>query len=104
MKRLNYEVYETSEFEEWLNLESEKSRLQVRARLANIEHYGHFGIHKSVTNDNSVWELKWDNGRRVYYAYFKEENILVLLGGNKNGQSQDIRKARKILERVIQND
>ncbi|HKZ00473.1 MAG TPA: hypothetical protein VJ112_04845 [Rhabdochlamydiaceae bacterium] len=32
-----------------------------------------------------------------YYAYLAEYNILLLLGGNKNGQNKDITQAQKIL-------
>ena len=40
---------------------------------------------------------------RVYYAYIEEQNILLLLGGNKNGQNKDITRARKILSKKIEN-
>ena len=40
---------------------------------------------------------KWGIGRRVYYALIPEKNIILLLGGNKNGQDKDIAKAKKIL-------
>jgi putative component of toxin-antitoxin plasmid stabilization module len=42
------------------------------------------------------------NGRVIYYVYFEEENILLLLGGNKNGQDKDINRARKILSKKIE--
>jgi hypothetical protein len=38
----------------------------------------------------------------VYYAYIPEKKILLLLGGNKNGQDKDIRQAKKILRANIQ--
>jgi putative addiction module killer protein len=62
-----------------------------------IQFEGHFGDHKSVSKDNSVWELRWASGRRVYYSIIKETNVLLLLGGNKNGQNKDIAKAKKVL-------
>lgn len=60
-----------------------------------------FGNHKSVSSDDTVWELKWENGRRVYYSYVLESKILLLLGGNKNGQDYDIKQAKKILKEYI---
>jgi len=47
--------------------------------------------------ENNVWALKWGNGRRIYYAYIPEKKILLLLGGNKNGQSNDIKNTIKSL-------
>lgn len=96
MKNIVYSIYDTREFDEWLEKQPAKSQLQILDRLSNIREYGHFGDHKDV-NDNVWGELKWSNGRRVYYSYIPEKKILVLLGGNKNGQDKDIRKAKKIL-------
>jgi len=49
-------------------------------------------------------ELKWKNGRRVYYADIPEKKILLLLGGNKNGQDKDIRQAKKIFNKHVSPD
>lgn len=92
-----FRILTTKEYREWFKQERPKSQAQIEKRLANIETAGHFGNHKQVSE--YVWELKWDNGRRIYYAYIEEANLLLLLGGNKNGQSKDIHKAKKILER-----
>jgi putative component of toxin-antitoxin plasmid stabilization module len=46
-------------------------------------------------------ELRWRNGSRVY-AFIKTNRIfIILLGGNKNGQDKDIRKAKKIKEAIL---
>ncbi|MES2122104.1 MAG: type II toxin-antitoxin system RelE/ParE family toxin [Chlamydiota bacterium] len=95
-----YKLHKTSEFEEWLDEQPLKARLQVDERLLHIVCEGHFGVCKHL--GNSVWELKWANGRRIYYAYIAELNILLLLGGNKNGQSKDITQAKKILRKYTE--
>lgn len=92
-----YTIYNTPEYDEWLEEQSAKCQVQIRVRVSHIQDDGYFGDHKDV-NDN-VWELKWKNGRRVYYAYIPEKKILLLLGGNKNGQDKDIRQAKKILSK-----
>lgn len=51
----------------------------------------------------SLAELKWGNGRRIYFTLTKDElgNIIILLiGGNKNSQDKDIRKAKSILKKI----
>jgi len=91
-------VESTPEFFEWFQFETEKSKAQIDARLKNVELHNYFGDHKAL--GDKLLELRWKNGRRVYYTLIlKEELTLVLLGGHKNAQKKDITKARKILER-----
>jgi putative addiction module killer protein len=94
MKEKAYTIYNTPEYDEWLDDQSGKSQVQISQRIAHIQDDGYFGVHKDL--DHDVWELKWKNGRRVYYACIPEKKILLLLGGNKNGQDKDIRQAKKI--------
>jgi putative addiction module killer protein len=94
-----YYFQNATEYDEWFEGETKKSQVQIADRLSNIENEGHFGIHKDL--EDGVSELKWGNGRRVYYALIPEKNIILLLGGNKNGQDKDITQAKKILKRYI---
>jgi putative addiction module killer protein len=95
-----YKLHKTPEFEERLHEQPLKSKLQVEARLLHIACDGHFGTCKHL--GNHICELKWANGRRVYYAYLAKFDILLLLGGNKNGQSKDISQAKKILGKYVE--
>lgn len=97
---MKYRLIKTPEYEEWLNNETLKSKVQIGDRLERIESDGHFGICKDV--GDFVSELKWGNGRRVYYAIIPPDNIVLLLGGNKNGQDKDIKRAKKILKNYIE--
>ncbi len=91
-------IARTPEFTAWFNKQTEKEKAQIDSRLKNIELFNYFGDHKPLGEE--LLKLKWKNGRRVYYSLvLNEELSLVLLGGNKNGQSKDIKKARKILKR-----
>jgi putative addiction module killer protein len=99
MKEKLYIIYNTPEYDEWLDEEPAKSQVQVRARIANIQDEGHFGDHKEL--GDGVNELRWKNGRRIYYAEILERQIILLLGGNKNGQGKDIRQAKKIFNKHV---
>jgi putative addiction module killer protein len=90
-----YKIETTSEFNAWFMDQDDKIKGAIRARFSRIQEAGHFGIVKSV--GDGVFEFKWKNGLRVYFGYLEKTRILVLLGGNKNGQSKDIKKAKKIL-------
>ena len=97
-----YRISKDTKFDEWLDTQTARTKLQILKRLSKIELHGHFGDHKSVSDyetgylKNAVWELRWDDGKRVYYAYIPEKRILLLLGGNKNGQDKDITQAKSI--------
>lgn len=92
--KMKYLIEATEEYLEWRNEQTAKSRLQIASRLDKIENEGYFGDHKPV-GDN-IFELRWRNGRRIYYALIPARQVLLLLGGNKNGQGKNIREAEKI--------
>jgi putative addiction module killer protein len=43
-------------------------------------------------------ELKFNNGNRIYYTI--KNDMILILGGNKNGQQKDIDKANKVAEKI----
>ena len=96
-----YRVYETEEYGEWLAKETLKSRRQILSRVLKIEEEGHFGHHKYLRKVR-IWELKFNDGRRVYYAQIPESNVILLLGGNKNGQEKDIKKAGNLFKKYTE--
>ena len=95
---ISVKIQRTPEFKDWFDTQTEKSKAQIDARFKNIELYSYFGDHKSL--GNKLLELRWKNGRRVYYTLIKKEEVVViLLGGFKNAQEKNIKKARQILKR-----
>ena len=92
-----YRLLKSPEYEAWLEEETLRSQVQIASRLERIESEGYFGTINDVGDE--IWELKWVGGRRIYYAYIPEQSILLLLGGNKNGQSKDITQAKKIFKK-----
>ena len=93
-------IERTPEFKAWFDRQPEKAKAQIDARLKIIELHDYFGDHKSL--GESLLELRWKSGRRVYYTLvMKEVLALVLLGGLKNAQKKDIEKARRILIREV---
>jgi putative addiction module killer protein len=83
------------EFEDWFCDQDAKGRAQIDARILRVETEGHFGDAKDL--GDGLAELRWKNGRRVYFAKVRDSAgvfVLLVLGGNKNGQSKDIRQAR----------
>lgn len=98
-----YTVVETEEYVDWYDEQTPKEQAQIQARIAKIRTHGHFGTAKKL--DDSLAELKWRNGRRVYFTRTHDEEgnvIILLLGGNKNSQDKDIKKAKKILRNLAE--
>ena len=90
-------VARTHEFEQWLASESAKVQALVESRVFRIEHYDHFGDAKYLGGGLS--ELRWKSGLRIYFARTDTRVVLLLHGGGKNDQKNDIKKARVLLSR-----
>ena len=85
----------TSPFEGWLDsLQDTKTVSKIKKRLRRVE-LGNLGDYRSV--GAGVYELKIDcgPGYRVYFGQVEETIVLLLIGGDKSTQEQDIRKAQK---------
>ena len=91
------EISKTQEFERWFRDETVKSQGQIIARLTKIQVYNHFGDYKLL--GNSLLELRWKSGRRIYFTVYQEKDkiVLLLLGGYKDGQNKDIKKAKTLI-------
>ena len=77
----------------WLDeVRDTHARARIAARLIRL-HDGNFGDCRSV--GSGVWELKidWGPGYRVYYAIDGKRVVLLLEGGDKRTQPQDIARA-----------
>ncbi len=89
-------VRRTEEFAAWLSgLRDKQGRAKILARIDRLED-GNPGKTRSV--GASVVEMKIDfgPGYRVYYIQRGQLMILLLCGGDKSTQSNDIRRAKLI--------
>lgn len=91
---MKYAIEKTEKFDRWLSSLSPKNEAIVRARLTKIRDEGHFGWYRIL--GDGLAELKWKNGIRVYFIRTGQNKITFLLGGLKNDQKKDIKKARKM--------
>ena len=90
-------ILETHEYSSWLEEQTTKNRSIIDSRILRIEEESYFGDHKYL-GDN-IFELRWKNGRRIYFSKFENREILLLLGGLKNAQKKDIKKAKYLFRR-----
>ena len=91
-------LYQTTDgrvpFSDWFDaLRDERTKQRIDARLARVR-LGNLGDSKSV--GGGVYELRIDIGPgfRIYFGEEAGRMIILLCGGVKSTQQQDIRKAR----------
>ena len=80
-------------FDDWMNsLRDLQARARIRARIARVR-LGNLGDCEPV--GSGVLELKIDYGAgyRIYCGQVGAKLIILLCGGDKSSQSEDIRKA-----------
>ena len=80
-------------FRKWLyGLRDRSAFARITTRLERVE-LGNVGDHKNV--GSGVFELRvhYGPGYRVYYAHSGNQIVLLLLGGDKTTQEQDIETA-----------
>ena len=86
-------VLMTEVYRDWINsLKDHSGRARVQVRVDRLVH-GNPGQHRTLTD--GVCELKIDfgPGYRVYYAERGGVIIVLLAGGDKSTQQQDIKAA-----------
>ena len=90
------EVRQTQQFRTWLRrLKDSNAVARIVARIRRMEQ-GNFGDIRSV--GSGVMELRVDYGPgyRVYYVNCGAEIVILLCGGDKRTQQQDIRRAHDL--------
>ena len=92
-------IKKSKEFEDWFSHLQPPYKQLVDARLIRILKYEHFGNVRLITS--SLVELKWKNGIRVYFFKEDDQTIFLLLGGLKNAQKKDIKKAKLLFQKYV---
>jgi putative addiction module killer protein len=82
-----------SPFDEWLdNLKDRRGRSRLLSRLERLP-MGNLGDHKFIAEGVSELRLQFGPGYRVYFARSGHQLILLLCGGDKASQAEDIAAA-----------
>lgn len=97
---MNYEVRQTEEFSKWLKkLKDAVAKVAIARRIDRMKE-GNFGDSKSVGSE--VFELRIDVGKgyRVYFTNKNNKIVILLVGGDKSTQDEDIKIAKKMVKEV----
>ena len=93
-------LHETNVFSDWLtNLKNNQMKARILARI-QCARFGNFGDCEPVGEGISEMRLHFGPGYRVYFAQEGVQVYLLLCGGDKSTQKQDIRQARSIWREI----
>ena len=91
-------------FTDWLNrLRDPSTRRRILRRLLRLEQ-GHYGDVKSVGGGVRELRFFFGAGYRVYFAEDGDVIVVLLCGGDKNSQRQDIARAQRYWQEYQTND
>ena len=86
-------VQMTALYLDWINsLKDRAGRARIQMRVDRLAH-GNPGVHRTLTHGISELKIDVGPGYRVYYTERNGELIILLAGGDKSTQQQDIKAA-----------
>ena len=84
---------QTEVYRDWTNgLRDRVTRARIQVRVDRLVH-GNPGQHRNLTDGVSELKIDMGPGYRVYYTERNGEIIILLAGGDKSSQAQDIKQA-----------
>ena len=95
---LRVREYQTADgstpFRDWLGTLDRAVRARIQARVLRFE-LGNLGDCKSVGAGVQEARVMFGPGYRIYFASDRKSLVLLLAGGTKSTQAQDIRRAKR---------
>ncbi|MCF8461486.1 MAG: type II toxin-antitoxin system RelE/ParE family toxin [Flavobacteriales bacterium] len=94
-------IEKTTEFDKWLKkLNDLKAKAKILFRIQKLENDEHFGDCKPVGDGIQELRVNFAKGYRVYLKEKDGKIIVLLIGGDKSTQQQDIKKAKEIWKKL----
>lgn len=86
-------VQMTEVYRDWINaLKDRAARARIQVRVDRLVH-GNPGQHRNLMDGVSELKIDFGPGYRVYYTERGDELVVLLAGGDKSTQQQDIKVA-----------
>ena len=96
-----YLIEKTDEFDKWLRkLKDLRAKAKILFRIQKIEIDEHFGDCEPVGNGIRELKIDYAKGYRIYFKELNGKIIILLAGGDKSTQQQDIEKAKDIIKKM----
>ncbi|MBD2598508.1 addiction module killer protein [Nostoc sp. MBR 210] len=80
-------------FDEWFNsLRDSKAQIKINKRLNRVS-LGNLGNYRSVGEGVCEFKIDYGPGYRIYFGQIGNTIVILLCGGDKSSQDQDISQA-----------
>jgi len=97
-------ILTTEVFMSWYqSLQDRQAARRIQARIDRAED-GHFGDCKPVGEGVSEMRIHHGPGYRVYFIQRKLDIVILLAGGDKSTQSEDIRRALQLARQLKESE
>lgn len=94
------EIRQTDDYAKWFkSLRDQRAKARVNIRIRRLS-LGNPGDVKPVGGGISELRVDVGQGYRVYFTQQGEQLILLLVGGNKKTQQNDIKQAKLLAENI----
>lgn len=102
MKKYKIFIYTTANgkapFITWLNsIKDKTTQRKIKLRIDRLTD-GNFGDCKAVGENINELRMFFGPGYRVYYTIDEDILVILLTGGDKSTQTEDIKKAKEYLK------
>lgn len=87
----------------WMESLDSSIRYRINARLTRVA-LGNFGDHEPLGDRIHELKFKFGSGYRIYYSEINDVIVLLLCGGDKKTQKNDIKLARVYLDDYLQEE
>ena len=96
-----YEVEKTEEFDAWLdNIKDGKTNKVIVKRIRKMS-LGTLGEVKSLGSGLFEAKIRYGAGFRLYFVNKGKRIIVLLCGGDKSTQQEEIKQARKMIKEEL---
>ena len=97
-----YELRQTATFQRWrARLKDQRVRGLIASRLDRLA-FGNAGDVRPVGHGISELRIDYGPGYRIYYKRYGETILLLLCGGDKRTQANDIETAKRLAQAATQ--
>lgn len=97
---MNYEIHTTEVFDKWsAKLKDRQAAMAIALRLARVAN-GNFSDTKIIGEGVSELRIFVGPGYRIYYTIRNNEIVILLCGGDKSTQQNDIKQAKELAKNL----
>lgn len=96
-----YFIEKTNEFDKWIRkLKDNRAKAKIIFRIQKLEREEHFGDYKTLGSGIKEMRIDYAKGYRIYFKQLDKKIVILLIGGNKSTQTEDIRRAKEIWNKL----